>query len=403
MQYCVAYIVGNTDPDGRAGCAQAFADIYRYVGTLAAAPALKVIVDILLSLCADPHPTVHFWALRSLATIVDTAGLDFSRFVNVTIVMLVKIYSLDSHEPEGGGSSVAATKSSLPVYEAFCQVIVALSGICGPENTESTSIHGILLALIRQLISEAGTVVIVAASRSLQQLLIVAPHAVPLQILVPLLSQQLGSNALPLRSVAINSVYQLVQREVKVVSRLGGNKFVDDLFGILDDDPLIDGVRQTIDSWMDQTAVFNPSAWVDICYRVMRKGKQIRATIKANLKTRAVGDPLEDEEAVALDISDPELRHQIPARWSTQLYALQCLRRLIKLVREKGLRQHLQPGITMASSISSNGLLFSRLSDLVKIASMASTAETMEIRLEGLYLLRVIMEVRLEIFTPYNR
>ena len=389
IQTCVAYIVGNTDPDGRAGCAQAFADIYRYVGTLAAGPALKMVVDVLLSLCADPHPVVHFWALRSLSTVIYTAGLDYSPFVNSTIVMLVQIYSLDSHEPEGGSSNLTAIKGHLPVYEALCQVIVALSGVFDPDKTGSFSTLSILLALIRQLMAEVDMAVIVAASRSLQQLLIVVPSVVPLHFLVPVLNHQLASDFLPLRSAAINSVYQLVQRDVQIVSTLGGNKFVDSLFSILDEDPLVDGVRQTIDSWMAQTANNNPCAWVDICHRIMHKGKQLK--IKSLVQN--VNDPMEDEEAVGLGMSELDAPPQSAARWRTQLYALQCLRSLLKLVGGSSVIEHLQPSKAKALALSPRSLLYSRLADLVKIAFLASTAGTMEIRLEGLSLLRQVVEV----------
>ena len=47
------------------------------------------------------------------------------------------------------------------------------------------------------------------------------------------------------------------------MSRLGGNQLVEDLFALLDEDPSIEGVRQVIISWLQQTSSALPSGWID--------------------------------------------------------------------------------------------------------------------------------------------
>ena len=60
-------IVNNREPHVRAGCALALASIHSKLGGMAAGFHMKNIVGILMSLAADTHPLVHFWALDSLA------------------------------------------------------------------------------------------------------------------------------------------------------------------------------------------------------------------------------------------------------------------------------------------------------------------------------------------------
>ena len=98
----VDQVVNNRDPHSRAGCALAFGAIYSHVGGLAAGPLLKTTVNVLMSLSNDPHPVVHFWALSALARVINAASLAYAPFVSSTLGMLLKVYVLESHEPEGG-------------------------------------------------------------------------------------------------------------------------------------------------------------------------------------------------------------------------------------------------------------------------------------------------------------
>ncbi len=100
VQFLVDQIVGNRDPDARAGCALAFGSVYKEVGGLAAGPLTKTIVNVLMSLSNDPHPTVHYNALEALHVVIDSASLSYSPYVASTLGMLVKLYMLDTHEPE---------------------------------------------------------------------------------------------------------------------------------------------------------------------------------------------------------------------------------------------------------------------------------------------------------------
>ncbi len=74
VKQLVDTIVANRDPNVRAGCALALGSIHAQVGGMAAGFHLKTIVGVLLSLCNDPHPTVHFWAMQALIKVADSAA-----------------------------------------------------------------------------------------------------------------------------------------------------------------------------------------------------------------------------------------------------------------------------------------------------------------------------------------
>ncbi|KAB8291869.1 hypothetical protein EYC80_006649 [Monilinia laxa] len=91
IKHLIDTIVSNREPSARAGCAMALGCIHSQVGGMAAGFHLKTILGILMSLCNDPHPTVHIWALESLSRVADSAGLTFSGYVASTLGMLCQL------------------------------------------------------------------------------------------------------------------------------------------------------------------------------------------------------------------------------------------------------------------------------------------------------------------------
>ncbi|GAA5933813.1 AP-1 complex accessory protein LAA1 [Sporobolomyces koalae] len=403
IQFCVQQVVSNTDPDNRAGCALAFKEIYSNVGSLAAGPVLKTIVDVLLSLSADPHPLVHFTALQSLSHVIDAASLAYAPFTNVTLAMLSKLYMQDTHEPEGGTPGSVNLRADLPAYQAICRVLDALIGVLGPELKESERVRELVLILLKELTLESGTNdqgISVEAIKATQHFLIFAPTTLDLASLVKSLRSQLRSNQQPLKLAAVNSVYQLVQRDAQLMSKLGGDGLVSELFALLDDDPSIEGVRDAIISWLRQTADSNPSGWIDLCQRIMSRsaGTQTVAINAASNATNTVSG-LADEESQGLGLGENEGRDGArsgsgasSSRWRTQLFALECLHEVFVTVVKSGRREHFDIARARQVRASRKGLLLTRVSDLIKMAFTASTAQVMEIRLEGLVVLKDVIE-----------
>jgi hypothetical protein len=408
IQFCVQQVVSNTDPDNRAGCALAFSEIYSHVGSLAAGPVLKTIVDVLLSLSADPHPLVHFSALRSLSHVIDAASLAYAPFTNVTLGMLCKLYMQDTHEPEGGTAGSVNLRGDLPAYQSICRVLDALIGVLGPELQDSQRVRELVVILLKEFTLEKDDGISVEAIKATQHFLIFAPSTLDHTTLVSNLRSQLSCSQRPLKIAAVNSVYQLVQRDAALMSKLGGDGLVRELFALLDDDPSIEGVRDAITSWLRQTADSNPSGWIDLCQRIMSRSTGSASSAQTDPNATTVGGGgggLADEESQGLGLEDDgekgggggarshAANARTTCRWRTQLFALECLHEVFVTVVKSGRREHFD--IARARSVRANRktLLINRVSDLIKMAFTASTAQVMEIRLEGLVVLKDVIDV----------
>jgi hypothetical protein len=385
--------VSNRDPSARAGCALAFGAIHTHVGGLAVGPLLKTTVNILMSLSTDPHPIVHYWALRALSRVIDAASLSYSPFISATLGMLFGAYSLPSHEEGGGTLSNANLRSLLPTHEAICQVIDNVIAVMGPELQEPSHTRSLILNTVHEFRVEDGNGTKVEAIKCIQHLLLFAWDCIDLTELVEQLRSLLASSCQPLIEVSINALYQLVQKDALLMSKTGGDQLVENLFRMLDDDTTIEGVKSIIVSWLQQTASLNPSAWIDLCQRILSRGAS-QASGKSSIQ-RTTG--LRDEEGESLGIDlPPEQGGSVSAlssKWKTQLFALRCLHLVFETVGRSGRKEHFDIGYARAQRLPTTHLLASRVTDLIKMAFTASAAHVTDIRLQGLVVLRDIIDV----------
>ncbi|KAJ6450153.1 clathrin-coated vesicle protein [Mycena sanguinolenta] len=394
IKLLVDQVVNNRDPHGRAGCALAFGAIYSHVGGLAAGPLLKTTVNVLMSLSNDPHPVVHFWALNALGRVMHAASLAYAPFVSSTLGMLLKVYLMESHEREGGTLLNANLSGDCPAYPVVCQITDAVITILGPDMQESSRTRTLVLNLVREFSREDDEGIRVEAIKCMQHFLMFAPEHVNIPDLVGQFRTHLASSRRPLKLASINALYQLVQKDALAMSRLGGDRLVEDLFGMLDDDSSVQGVRDVITSWLQQTVVHTPSAWIDLCQRIMS-----RTTASQQVADAASGQGPRDDEGESLNFAMSSQdgvaggRKLSTSRWRTQLFALECLHKICTIVASSGRREHLDIKYARTLGIASSGLLVSRVPDLIKMAFTASTAYVTEIRLEGLVVLRDVIEI----------
>ncbi|KAJ7066512.1 clathrin-coated vesicle protein [Mycena amicta] len=386
----VDQVVNNRDPHGRAGCALAFGAIYSHVGGLAAGPLLKTTVNVLMSLSNDPHPVVHFWALTALCTVMHSASLAYAPFVSSTLGMLLKVYTMESHEREGGTLSNANLSGDCPAYPVVCQITDAIITILGPDMQESSRTRTLILNLVHDFSRESDDGIRVEAIKCMQHFLMFAPEHVDIPDLVKQFRIYLSSSQRPLKLASINALYQLVQKDALAMSRLGGDRLVEDLFGMLDDDSSVQGVRDVITGWLQQTVVHNPSAWIDLCQRIMS-----RTTASQQVVDAASGQGPRDDEGESLNVGldgGSGGRKLSTSRWRTQLFALQCLHNICTIVATSNRKEHLDIRYARTLGLPLSQLLFSRVPDLIKMAFTASAAYVTEIRLEGLVVLRDVIE-----------
>lgn len=400
VQSCISQVVSNTDPSARAGCALTLGEIYGHVGSLSAGPVLKTMIDVLMSLSSDPHPLVQFWALQALSRVIDAASLSYSSYINGTLGVVARLYVADSHEPEGGSAASVNMRGDLPTYQAFCRILDAVIGVLGPDLQEQDSVQTLILTLVHEFRQESEEGVAVEGMRAMQHFLMFEPKAMELSELVKTLRARLSSHRRPLKVAAINSVYQLVQHDALAMSKIGGDQLVAELFALLDDDPSIEGVRDAITSWLKQTATMNPSGWIDLCQRIMARTTAAGAAQQTNEQGTG-GFTDEESQGLGVDSGDSGGRANAnsrgTSRWRTQLFALECLHEVFLTLLKSGKREHFNASLSQGSKATRKRLLIGRVSDLVRMAFTASAAPVMPIRLQGLVLLRDVIEVRTEV------
>ena len=221
-----------------------------------------------------------------------------------------------------------------------------------------------------------------------------APGEVDLPKLLQSFRVQLASTRRPVKVAAITALYQIVQRDAVLMSKLGGNQLVEDLFGLLDDDPSIDGVKEVITSWLQQTAAALPSGWIDLCQRIMtRTAAQMQSAQAARTARQpAAGPAFIDDEGESLGADTSNAPSALSSRWRTQLFALRCLHNIILSVAASSRLEHFDPLIAKRLNLNAQSLLFSRAADLIRMAFTASAALVVDVRLQGLVVLRDVIE-----------
>ncbi|KAI7871589.1 armadillo-type protein [Spinellus fusiger] len=422
MQQLVDMVVSNRDPDVRAGCALAIGYIYHHVGGMAAGVHLKTIVGILLSLSSDPHPVVHAWALEAMAMTVSAAGLMFSGYVNSTLGMVAKLYLSETHEPGSGSTAVsnAGMAVGFTAYQEFGRIVYELIGTLGPELQASFKIRELCSNIVEELKLEPDERVNVEAIRCSQHFLMFAPQHVDTKELVPYLQSQITSLHIPLKKSAVTCLYQLVQRDAESVFKSAEPGLDNELFKMLDTDPNLSDVKNVIRSWLKDTAVHDPSVWVNITKRIMtgssgntsfsEPSRNIKKQRISNSNDREDDSDYEDEDAddfeedntdIPTSVADASgisanlsINVEIPPKWRTQLFALQCLQKTIDLITASGVREHFDLILARKrrQQAGIGDYLVFRIPDLIRLSFTAATAHVNELRLAGIGLLRMVIE-----------
>ncbi|KAF9162925.1 hypothetical protein DFQ26_003103 [Actinomortierella ambigua] len=275
IKYLMEQVVANRDPDARAGYALALGNVFSHLGGMVAGGHLRSIVEYLTSLSRDPHPIVHKWSLHSLALTIESAGLMYSPYVNSTLTNVATVYLAESHEPAGAGSVATANiamQSELSVYHELGRIIYGLIGILGPELQSSAKVRELCVGLVEELRNEEDEFVIVQGIRCTQHLIMFAPQLVDMATLVPFLQARLRrSTGLSLKKAAMTCMYQLVQKDVKAVFQHSKGGLDDQFFKLLDTDPTLYDVKDVVRSWISQTALEQPSQWIEICRKVLSR------------------------------------------------------------------------------------------------------------------------------------
>ena len=394
IKFLVDTIVVNREPSARAGCAMALGCIQTKIGSMAAGYHLKTILNILMSLCNDPHPTVHFWALEAVARVADSAGLGFSNYVTSTLGMLAKLYISDTHNAEVPSPITMNLEAELSTSSALARCVDSLINVLGPDLQDSTKSRELILTLIGYFQQEEEIQVQQASLACLEHISLYAPGYMDFTEYVKMLQRYLKSDYPALRDVAIDSLYNLMKRNPHDVISAADEGFEDQLWLVLDSAPDHDGMRNIIRNWLRQTCLEDTAGWLRRFQHILKMTRP-KAAVTSNTTSqkRSGGIDLEDEEVAgfaaaagtAQDNKDiPSGSDVEPLRWQVTTFAMDCLNDIFILV---------------GKDVATNGdspaqlALQNKIADVVRMAFSASTSGVLEQRIWGLKIIGAVLKM----------
>jgi hypothetical protein len=394
IKYLVDTIVVNREPTARAGCAMALGTIQTKVGGMAAGYHLKTILNILMSLCNDPHPTVHYWAMEAVTRVSDAAGLSFSGYVSSTLGMLAKLYVSDTHNPEVSSAITMNLETELSSTAAVARCVDSLINVLGPDLRDSDKSRELILTMVGQFRQEEDLGAQRASLACLEHLSLYAPGYMDFVDYVKLLQRYLNSEHPTLRDVAVDGLYNLMKRNSYDVIDAAENGFEDQLWLVLDSSPGHDGIRNILRNWLRQTCLRDTAPWLQRLQHVLKMTRpKVSATATASKKVGAAMPDLQDEEVAgfanasgaAKDDKETGAGADVePLRWQVTTFAMSLLNDIFVLIGKDIATNGESPAQTA---------LQNRIADVVRMAFSASTSGVLEQRVWGLKIIGSVLKM----------
>lgn len=394
IKYLVDTIVENREPSARAGCAMALGCIHSQVGGMAAGFHLKTILGILMSLCNDPNPTVHFWALEALARVADSAGLTFSGYVSSTLGMIGQLYVGDTHNEEVSSTATSNLELELPTTAVMVRCVDSLVNVLGPDLQDLSKARDLILTLVGQFQEEDSRIVIGGSLRCLEHLALYAPGHMVFSDYVVLLQKDLNSDCPELRDIAVDGLYNLMKRNSEDVVKAAESGFEDQLWIALDADPSHEGIKNVIGNWLQQSCLTETPRWLQRCQTVltMTRPKTVEAA-PVTAKPRSAMPDLQDEEVAGFAAASGIPKDdgavgagsgQEPLRWQVRTFAMSCLGEIFSIIAKNAP----QDGVSPAEMA-----LQKKVADVIRMAFSASTSTVVELRVWGLKIIDAVLKM----------
>lgn len=392
------------DVVSRTGHSLALGCLYRYLGGIGSTQHLNACVGILYTLSQDStSPDVQAWALHSLSLVVDLAGPLYHVHVEPTLSLVLMLL-------------LSVPPAYAEVHQSLGRCLNTLITSLGPElQGSSTAVSALRTSCLlgcAVMQDNPDCLVQAQAISCLQQLHMFAPRHVNLSNLVSCLCMNLCSSYLLLRRAVVACLRQLVQREAAEVSEYAvalvkesKEDFTPDvnireiglegaLLGLLDkelDPRLCQDIKETLTHMLTSMAVEKLSFWLKLCKDVL--------SASADFNTVASIDTTQEEEtgkgddvSVLTSDSDDRFHPFRNPRWSTRVFAAECVCKIISQCENAG-SAHFD--ITLAQERkqrdSRDDFLVLHLADLVRMAFMAATDHSDQLRLSGLQMLQIIV------------
>lgn len=403
------------DVVSRTGHSLALGCLHRYVGGIGSGQHLKTSVSILLALAQDATcHEVQTWALHSLALIVDSSGPMYRGYVEPTLSLVLTLL-------------LTVPPSHTEVHQCLGRCLGALITTVGPElqgnsGTIST-IRSSCLVGCAIMQDHSDSLVQAAAISCLQQLHMFAPRHVNLSSLVPTLCVHLCSSHLLLRRAAVACLRQLAQREaaevceyaMSLARRAGDSKdnttinlnitetgLEGVLFGMLDretDRKLCSDIHDTLGHMLSSLAVEKLPHWLKLCKDVLAATTEVGGAVASDGRRKEEDEDSEKKDEMDDDImftslgQDDKSKPSVAPRWVTRVFAADCLCRIINLC-ENADKVHFDLAAARIAKTKkpAGDFLVLHLCDLIRMAFMAATDHSNQLRMAGLQALEDIIK-----------
>ncbi|NXP44637.1 HTR5A protein, partial [Heliornis fulica] len=392
------------DVVSRTGHALALGCLYRYLGGIGSTQHLNACVGILYTLSQDStSPDVQAWALHSLSLIVDLAGPLYHVHVEPTLSLVLMLL-------------LTVPPAYAEVHQSLGRCLNTLITTLGPElQGSSTTVSALRTSCLlgcAVMQDNPDCLVQAQAISCLQQLHMFAPRHVNLSSLVSCLCVNLCSSYLLLRRAVVACLRQLVQREAAEVSEYAvalvkesREDFTPDvnireiglegaLLGLLDkelDQRLCQDIKETLTHMLTSMAVEKLSFWLKLCKDVLAASADFNTV--ASLDTTQEEETSKVDDASVLTSDSDERFHPFSnPRWSTRVFAAECVCKIISQCENAG-SAHFD--VTLAQERkqrdSRDDFLVLHLADLIRMAFMAATDHSDQLRLSGLQTLLTVV------------
>ncbi|PWY72342.1 HEAT repeat protein [Aspergillus heteromorphus CBS 117.55] len=394
INWLVDTIVENREPNTRAGCAAALGCIHSQIGGMAAGLHLKTIVGVLMSLCNDPHPVVHFWALGGLERVANSAGLTFSPFVSSSLGMLAQLYNADTHNEEAAALATSNIEMSFLTPVVISRCVDSLINVLGPDLQDITKTRNLILTLLRQFQLEDNSALVTESSKCLDHLSLYAPAYVDFSGYVKRLQSELTATNPLMKDVAIRGLSNLMKRDAASVIQTATPALEEEIWLAFDDTPDNPILRSMIQDWLQQTALVETELWIQRCHNTLTKTrvKVEEPPLTAGIKPS--GNDIPDDEVAGFasaiagagqsDEANSAVSGQELLKWQTRNFIMGCLSELLAIVQEAIL-----PDQTIPAELA----LQQKVGDIVRMAFSASTANVIELRIWGLKIIDQVLKM----------
>uniref|UniRef100_A0A8P4G9G3 HEAT repeat-containing protein 5A n=1 Tax=Dicentrarchus labrax TaxID=13489 RepID=A0A8P4G9G3_DICLA len=390
------------DAASRSGYALALGALYRYTGGISSPQHLSTCLGILFTLSQDStSPEVQTWSLHSLSLVVDLSGGLYRAHAEPSFTLVLRLL-------------LSAPPTHPEVHHSLGRCLHALITCLGPDlQGDGAAVSGLRSScLVGCGVMQAGPDCLVQARAisCLQQLHMFSPPHVNLASLVPALCANLCSSYLCLRRAVVACLRQLVQREALEVSEHAvtlvkelprrDNTQLDvtikevglegALFTLLDresDPSLRRDIQETLVHMMASSATSGKLGhWLKLCKDVLSA-----TTGGLNLQEDEEADPTRDDDSSAFRARSESGGPFTALRWATRRFAMECVCRIIAQC-ETADPAHFDMALAQERRLhESTDFLVLHLGDLVRMAFMAATDHSDQLRLAGLQTLLVII------------